>query len=181
MRHRKTGRNLGRMSAHRELMFRNMMSSLFEHEIIKTTLPKAKELRRFAERMITLSKEDSVANRRLAFARLRNKATVSKLFDVIGPASLERHGGYLRVLKCGFRQNDASPMAIVEMVDRETFSNVKPKPEKPKRIVKEKKEKKPAKKTVEKTEKVAEKKEEKAKPKKAETKAKKTTEPKKAD
>ena len=99
-------------------MFRNMAASLFEHELIKTTLPKAKELRRVAEPLITLAKEDSVANRRLAFSRLRNKAIVGKLFQELGPRYQERPGGYLRVLKCGFRVGDNAPMAYVELVDR---------------------------------------------------------------
>ena len=118
MRHLKSGRKLNRNSSHRKAMFRNMISSLVEHELIKTTLPKAKELRRFAEPMITLSKEDSVANRRLAFDRLRNKSAVGKLFTELGPRYKLRPGGYLRILKCGFRNGDNAPMAIVELVDR---------------------------------------------------------------
>ncbi|MEM9102732.1 MAG: 50S ribosomal protein L17 [Pseudomonadota bacterium] len=118
MRHRKAGRKFNRNSSHRTAMFRNMAISLFEHEVIKTTLPKAKELRRVAEPLITLAKEDSVANRRLAFARTRNKAAVGKLFGELGPRYQERPGGYLRVLKCGFRPGDNAPMAIVELVDR---------------------------------------------------------------
>lgn len=118
MRHRKSGRQLNRNSTHRKAMFRNMAASLFEHEVIKTTLPKAKELRRVAEPLITMAKDDSVAKRRLAFARLRNKGAVSKLFDELGPRYSERPGGYLRVLKCGYRSGDAAPMAIVELVDR---------------------------------------------------------------
>lgn len=118
MRHRKSGRKLNRNSSHRKAMFRNMTSSLVEHEVIKTTLPKAKELRRVAEPLITLSKEDSVANRRLAFDRLRNKATVGKLFSELGPRFKERPGGYIRILKCGFRKGDNAPMAIVELLDR---------------------------------------------------------------
>ncbi|MCW7555816.1 50S ribosomal protein L17 [Endozoicomonas gorgoniicola] len=118
MRHRKSGRKLNRNSSHRKAMFRNMTSSLVEHEVIKTTLPKAKELRRVAEPLITLSKEDSVANRRLAFDRLRNKATVGKLFSDLGPRFKERPGGYIRILKCGFRKGDNAPMAIVELLDR---------------------------------------------------------------
>ncbi len=118
MRHRKSGRKLNRNSSHRLAMFKNMTASLVEHEVIKTTLPKAKELRRLAEPMITLAKEDSVANRRLAFDRLRNKATVGKLFTDLGPRYKERPGGYIRILKCGFRQGDAAPMAYVELVDR---------------------------------------------------------------
>ncbi|MDF2690815.1 MAG: ribosomal protein [Gammaproteobacteria bacterium] len=118
MRHNLSGRKFSRTSSHRNAMFRNMSSSLFEHELIKTTLPKAKELRRMAEPLITLAKEDSVANRRLAFARLGNKAAVSKLFEEIGPRYKQRPGGYLRILKCGFRDGDAAPMAFVELVDR---------------------------------------------------------------
>ncbi len=118
MRHRKSGRQLNRNSAHRKAMFRNMANSLFEHELIKTTLPKAKELRRVAEPLITLAKEDSVAKRRLAFARLRDQATVAKLFDELGPRYKERPGGYLRILKCGYRPGDKAPMAWVELVDR---------------------------------------------------------------
>ena len=118
MRHRKAGRNLSRTSAHREAMFRNMTSSLFRHELIKTTLPKAKELRRVAEPLITLAKSDSVHKRRLAFSRLRDKQAVGKLFTELGPRYRERPGGYLRILKCGFRPGDAAPMAYVELVDR---------------------------------------------------------------
>ena len=118
MRHRKSGRKFSRTSAHRKAMFRNMTASLVEHELIKTTLPKAKELRRVAEPLITLSKNDSVANRRLAFARLRNDAAVAKLFDELGPRYSERPGGYLRILKCGFRAGDNAPMAFVELVGR---------------------------------------------------------------
>lgn len=118
MRHRKSGRKFSRTSAHRKAMFRNMTASLVEHELIKTTLPKAKELRRVAEPLITLSKNDSVANRRLAFSRLRNNAAVAKLFDELGPRYNERPGGYLRILKCGFRAGDNAPMAFVELVGR---------------------------------------------------------------
>jgi large subunit ribosomal protein L17 len=118
MRHLKSGRKLNRNSSHRNAMFRNMASSLFQHEIIKTTLPKAKELRRVAEPLITLAKIDGVANRRLAFNRLRDKAAVGKLFTEIGPRYRSRPGGYLRILKCGFRAGDAAPMAYVELVDR---------------------------------------------------------------
>ena len=118
MRHRKTGRHLSRTSAHRQAMFSNMTASLIEHEVIKTTLPKAKELRRVAEPLITLAKTDSVANRRLAFSRMRDKAAVGKLFSEIGPRYVERPGGYTRILKCGFRPGDAAPMAYVELVDR---------------------------------------------------------------
>ena len=118
MRHRKSGRKFNRTSAHRKAMFRNMTASLVEHELIKTTLPKAKELRRVAEPLITLSKNDSVANRRLAFSRLRDDAAVAKLFDELGPRYNERPGGYLRILKCGFRAGDNAPMAFVELVGR---------------------------------------------------------------
>jgi len=118
MRHRKSGRKLNRNSSHRSAMFRNMAVSLVEHEAIKTTLPKAKELRRVAEPLITLAKEDSVANRRLAFARTRDKAAVGKLFNELGPRYKARPGGYLRILKCGFRPGDKAPMAYVELVDR---------------------------------------------------------------
>ena len=118
MRHRKAGRHLNRTSAHREAMFRNMTSSLFRHELIKTTLPKAKELRRVAEPLITLAKDDSVHKRRVAFSRLRDKEAVGKLFAELGPRYQDRPGGYLRILKCGFRPSDAAPMAYVELVDR---------------------------------------------------------------
>ena len=118
MRHRKSGRKLNRNSSHRKAMFKNMTASLVEHEVIKTTLPKAKELRRVAEPLITLAKEDSVANRRLAFDRLRNKATVGKLFTDLGPRFKERPGGYIRIIKCGFRKGDNAPMAYVELLDR---------------------------------------------------------------
>ena len=118
MRHRKVGRQLGRNSSHRKAMFRNMACSLFEHEVIKTTLPKAKELKRVAEPLITLAKNDSVANRRLAFARTGSKQTVGKLFAELGPRYIERPGGYTRILKCGFRSGDTAPMAFVELVDR---------------------------------------------------------------
>lgn len=118
MRHRKAGRQLNRNSSHRKAMFRNMACSLFEHEVIKTTLPKAKELRRVAEPLITMAKEDSVAKRRLAFARLRSDAAVGKLFSDLGPRYQERSGGYLRILKCGYRPGDKAPMAYVELVDR---------------------------------------------------------------
>ncbi len=118
MRHRKSGRQLNRNSAHRKAMFRNMACSLFEHEVIKTTVPRAKELKRVAEPLITLAKKDSVANRRLAFARMGNKAAVGKLFGEIGPRYQDRPGGYTRILKCGFRPGDAAPMAFLELVDR---------------------------------------------------------------
>ena len=119
MRHRYSGRKLNKTGTHKRAMFRNMTASLVEHELIKTTLPKAKELRSFAEPLITLAKEDSVANRRLAFDRLRNKATVGKLFSDLGPRFQERPGGYLRILKCGYRTGDKAPMAYVELVGRE--------------------------------------------------------------
>ena len=118
MRHQKAGRKLNRNSAHRQAMFKNMAASLFKHELIKTTLPKAKELRRVAEPLITLAKVDSVANRRLAFSRLRDKEAVGNLFTTLGPRYQSRPGGYLRILKCGFRAGDNAPMAYVELVDR---------------------------------------------------------------
>ncbi|AQA17920.1 50S ribosomal protein L17 [Halioglobus japonicus] len=118
MRHRHSGRQLNRNSSHRKAMFRNMTNSLVEHELIKTTLPKAKELRSYAEPLITLAKEDSVANRRLAFDRTRDKATVGKLFNELGPRYESRPGGYIRILKCGYRAGDKAPMAYVELVDR---------------------------------------------------------------
>ncbi len=116
MRHRKIGRRLNRNSAHRKAMFRNMAVSLMRYEIIETTLPKAKELRRVAEPLITMAKIDSVAKRRLAFSRLRDRTVVTKLFDELGPRYKERPGGYLRILKCGFRSGDKAPMAIVELI-----------------------------------------------------------------
>ena len=118
MRHRTSGRQFSRTSPHRTAMFRNMAVSLVEHELIKTTLPNAKELRRIAEPLITLAKSDSVANRRLAFSRTRSKSAVGKLFTELGPRYKDRNGGYIRILKCGFRPGDASPMAYVELVDR---------------------------------------------------------------
>ena len=118
MRHRKSGRQLNRNSSHRKAMFRNMACSLIEHEVIRTTLPKAKELKKVAEPLITLAKSDSVANRRLAFSRMRDKVAVGKLFSEIGPRYQERPGGYTRILKCGFRAGDAAPMAYLELVDR---------------------------------------------------------------
>lgn len=118
MRHRNTGRQLSRTSSHRKAMLRNMAVSLMQEELIRTTLPKAKELRRVVEPLITLAKRDSVANRRQAFSRLRDRSTVSKLFAELGPRYTERPGGYLRILKCGFRPGDSAPMAIVELVDR---------------------------------------------------------------
>jgi len=119
MHHRKSGRQLNRTSSHRKALFRNMSVSVIKHELIKTTLAKAKELRRFLEPLITLGKEDSVANRRLAFSRLRDKAAVGKLFKNVGPRHKNRPGGYLRILKCGFRAGDTAPMAVVELVDRQ--------------------------------------------------------------
>ncbi len=118
MRHRKTGRQLNRNSSHRRAMFKNMATSLFRHELIRTTVPKAKELRRVAEPLITLAKKDSVANRRLAYARIRDREMVTKLFNELGPRYQARPGGYLRILKCGFRAGDKAPMAYVELVDR---------------------------------------------------------------
>ena len=118
MRHQKSGRKFNRTSAHRGAMFSNMAASLFKNELIRTTLPKAKELRRVAEPLITLAKVDSVANRRLAFARLRDKEAVGNLFTILGPRYAGRPGGYLRLLKCGFRAGDNAPMAYVELVDR---------------------------------------------------------------
>ena len=118
MRHRNSGRQLNRNSSHRKAMFKNMAASLFDHEVIKTTLPKAKELRRVAEPLITLAKQDNVANRRIAFSRIRDNAAVGKLFTDLGPRYKERSGGYLRILKCGFRTGDKAPMAYVELVDR---------------------------------------------------------------
>ena len=118
MRHRKSGRQLNRNSSHRKAMFKNMAASLVQHEMIKTTLPKAKELRRVVEPLITMSKTDSVSRRRLAFARLRDRDVVTKLFNELGPRYQDRPGGYVRILKCGFRAGDSAPMAIVELVDR---------------------------------------------------------------
>ena len=118
MRHQKSGRKFSRTSAHRQAMFENMAASLIKHELIRTTLPKAKELRRVAEPIITLGKKPSLANRRLAFARLRDREIVVKVFDELGPRFKTREGGYLRILKFGFRQGDAAPMALIELVDR---------------------------------------------------------------
>ena len=118
MRHMKSGRKLNRNSSHRKAMFRNMASSLFEHEMIKTTVPKAKELRRVAEPLITLAKDDSVAHRRLAFDRLRNRGVVPKRFNALGTRYVDRTGGYLRILKCGHRAGDQAPMVYVELVGR---------------------------------------------------------------
>ena len=123
MRHRKIGRHLNRDSSHRKAMFRNMACSLLEHEVIKTTVPKAKELRRVAEPLITLAKSDSVANRRLAFSRTGSKAVVGKLFSELGPRYQDRPGGYTRILKCGFRAGDSAPMAFIELVDRQIPEN----------------------------------------------------------
>ncbi len=119
MRHRNSGRKLNRNSSHRKAMFKNMAASLFEHEVIRTTLPKAKELRGVVEPLSTWGKKDSVANRRLAFARIGDRDVVTKLFNEIAPRSANRPGGYVRILKCGFRQGDKAPMAIVELVDRQ--------------------------------------------------------------
>lgn len=124
MRHRKSGRKFSRTSAHREAMFVNMAASLFKHELIRTTLPKAKELRRVAEPLITIGKVDGVANRRLAMSRLRDKEAVGKLFVDLGPRYKERPGGYLRIMKCGFRPGDNAPMAYVELIDRPEVTNV---------------------------------------------------------
>jgi len=120
MRHRNSGRKLNRNSSHRKAMFKNMAVSLMEHEIIRTTLPKAKELRGVVEPLITLGKKDSVANRRLAYSRLGDRQAVTKLFTDLGPRSVSRPGGYIRILKCGLREGDKAPMAIVELVDRKT-------------------------------------------------------------
>ncbi len=118
MRHRKSGRQLNKNSSHRKALFGNMVCSLVKHELIKTTLPKAKELRMIAEPLITLSKEDSVAKRRLAFSRLKDRDAVTKLFNELGPRFKDRQGGYLRIIKCGFRPGDDAPMAYVELLDR---------------------------------------------------------------
>jgi large subunit ribosomal protein L17 len=118
MRHRKSGRKLGRNAPHRKAMYRNMAASLVQHETIKTTLPKAKELRRVVEPLITLAKEDGVSRRRLAFDRLRDDAAVGKLFNELGPRFKDRPGGYLRILKMGFRPGDSAPMALVQLLDQ---------------------------------------------------------------
>jgi large subunit ribosomal protein L17 len=123
MRHRNSNRKLNRTSSHRQAMLRNMATSLLRHEIIKTTLPKAKELRRIAEPLITLGKDATLANRRLAFSRLRDRDIVGKLFNELGPRYSTRPGGYLRILKCGFRNGDNAPMALVELVDRPDTSS----------------------------------------------------------
>ncbi len=118
MRHRNSGRSFSRTSSHRKAMFSNMCCSLIEHELIKTTLPKAKDLRRYIEPLITKSKKDSVAQRRYAFDILRSKVAVGKLFKDLGPRFSERPGGYIRIIKCGYREGDNAPMAIVEFLDR---------------------------------------------------------------
>ena len=118
MRHKYSGRKLNRTASHRTAMFKNMMASLIEHEEIKTTVPKAKELRGFVERLITISKVDTVAKRRIVFSRLRSKDAVAKLFNDLGPRFQKRPGGYLRILKCGYRPGDKAPMAIVQLVDK---------------------------------------------------------------
>ena len=120
MRHKYSGRKLNRTSSHRTAMFKNMMASLIEHEEIKTTLPKAKELRKFLERLITISKVDTVAKRRVVFSRIRSKDAVTKLFSELGPRFKNRPGGYLRILKCGFRPGDKAPMAIIQLVDKKS-------------------------------------------------------------
>ena len=128
MRHRKSGRQLNRNSSHRKAMFQNMANSLFLHEVIKTTLPKAKELRRVVEPLITKAKSDSVANRRHVFSKLRDDAMVAKLFNELGPFYKDRPGGYVRILKAGFRTGDKAPMALVQLVDfdsgEETISEI---------------------------------------------------------
>lgn len=124
MRHQNAGRHLSRTSSHRKAMLKNMAASLIHHELIRTTLPKAKELRREAEPLITLAKVDSVANRRLAFNRLRDREAVTKLFNLLGPRFLTRPGGYTRILKCGFRPGDCAPMAYVELLDRPADAEV---------------------------------------------------------
>ena len=118
MRHRKSGRRLGRDSSHRKAMYRNMVSSLIEHETIKTTLPKAKELRKVIEPLITLAKQDGAARRKLVFSRVRDKKAVGKLFEELGPRYKDRPGGYLRILKTGFRSGDSAPMALVQLLDQ---------------------------------------------------------------
>ena len=127
MHHRKSGKRFNRSSDQRTALFRSLIIAIMEHETIRTTLIRAKELRRFAEPLLTIAKEDSVAHRRLVFDRLRNKDAVKKLFEVIGPASKDRKGGYLRVLKCGYRFSDSAPMAIVELVDKEIFKSTEKK------------------------------------------------------
>jgi len=125
MRHRKSGRRLGRKSPHRRAMYRNLAASLVRHETVRTTLPKAKELRRVVEPLITLAKEDGVSRRRLAFDRLRDAAAVGKLFSELGPRFKTRPGGYLRILKMGFRPGDAAPMALVQLLDQPTAPDAK--------------------------------------------------------
>ncbi|MDX1529162.1 MAG: 50S ribosomal protein L17 [Gammaproteobacteria bacterium] len=129
MRHRKSGRHLNRTSSHRKAMFMNMSASLVRHEFIKTTVPKAKELRRVVEPLITMAKQDSVAKRRIAFARLRDRQSVTKLFNELGPRYKDRPGGYMRILKCGYRPGDRAPMAYVELVDRPAAEAVEPEAE----------------------------------------------------
>ena len=129
MRHRKSGRHFNRTSSHRQAMFRNMSASLIRHELIRTTVPKAKELRRVVEPLITLAKIDSVSKRRVAFSRLRDRDMVTKLFGELGPRYQERPGGYVRILKCGFRAGDKAPMAIVELVDRPATDDSEDMPE----------------------------------------------------
>ena len=123
MRHQKAGTNFGREQGHRKSMMRNLAVSLFEHETIRTTLPKAKELRRYAEPLVTRAKEDSVHNRRIVFNRIRDKKAVGKLFTDLGPRFKERPGGYIRILKCGFRPGDNAPMAYVQLVEQHDQSN----------------------------------------------------------
>ncbi len=123
MRHRKSGRKLNRNSSHRKALFSNMAVSLFDHELIKTTLPKAKELRSVVEPLITLSKEDTVAKRRIAFSKLRDRSIVSKLFNELGPRYQDRPGGYVRIMKCGLRPGDSAPMAYIELIDRPVLSD----------------------------------------------------------
>jgi len=145
MRHKQSGRKLNRNSSHRKAMFRNMAVSLMQHEVIKTTVPKAKELRRVAEPLITLAKNDSASRRQLAYSRLRDRSIVTKLFNDLGPRFKKRPGGYIRILKCGFRSGDNAPMAIVELVDRP--SNADQEVSKPAKTAKSEKTEKPAKAT----------------------------------
>jgi large subunit ribosomal protein L17 len=128
MRHQKSGRRLGRNAPHRRAMFRNLAASLLRHETVRTTLPKAKELRRVVEPLITLAKEDGVARRRLAFSRLRDNVAVGRLFTELGPRFKDRPGGYLRILKMGFRRGDAAPMALVQLLDQPKPEVEKPEP-----------------------------------------------------
>jgi large subunit ribosomal protein L17 len=183
MRHLKSGRQLNRNSSHRKAMFRNMATSLFAHELIRTTLPKAKELRRVAEPLITLAKNDSVAKRRLAYSRLRDREVVTKLFNELGPRYKERPGGYLRILKCGPRTGDKAPMAYVELIGRSQDAKAVEVPEKEIKAKKAKADKpakaeKPAKPA--KAEKAAKAPKEKAKAKEAKPKADKKSADKKA-